>query len=112
MTVLSLCLVLLGLATTLFIILLFAARILQRFRARSHVGRYRVRIGPASGNGRTGSDLGDELNTVAEARERATSALVAIAPDDEFATGSGDVAFILAARDDGGWDVVDRIDVL
>lgn len=110
--VLSLGLVVLGLGTVISVVALFTGHLTQRVRARRHTGTYRVRIGSASGRGRAGFDVDGELRSIAEAREYARSELVAVASDDELDKTADEVAFILAARGDGGWDVVDRIDAL
>lgn len=98
-------LVVLAVATIAFAVAMGAARTVQRARARRHVGVYRVRIGPARGRGIDGDDLDGDETSLDAARARARAHLLARDVD-------GAVAFVLAARDDGEWDVVDRIDVL
>ncbi len=103
--ILTAALVLLAGVVVVFLVALLASRVLLGFRSRRHVGVYRVRVGPASDGGVTGEDLDESFSSPAEAREGANRHLLG-AP-----TGV-DVAFVLAERDDGGWDVVDRVDVV
>ena len=99
-----------ALAALAFVILVYLAalsggRVVQAVRRRHHVGTYRVRIGPADGRGSEGDDLEDEFTSLEEARDAASATLLEIERD-------ADVAFVLAERDDGEWDVVDMVDVL
>ena len=98
-------LALLAFVILLYVIALTAGRVLQSIRARRHVGVYRVRIGPPDARGYEGDDLDDDFPSVSHARQAGRDELVGGGP-------AGHVAFILAERDDGEWDVVDRIDVL
>jgi hypothetical protein len=84
--------------------LLIARRVMKR-RIASIVGPYLVRVGPAKGRGREGTDLEHEFDTLADAQEAARSALLTW-PDDDVS------AFVLGCRADDEWDVVDRVDVL
>jgi len=98
-------LVLLAVLIGLFAVSIAAGKLLQLWRARRHYGLYRVRVGPAAGRGRDGTDVEQDLESLDDARVLAREVLV---QGDQ----PGHVAFVLAARDDGEWDVVDRIDVL
>jgi len=98
-------LVLLAGLIAVFAVSLAVGKLVQGWRARRHCGLYRVRIGPAAGRGRDGTDLEEDLQSLDDARAVAREVLVESRQPNH-------VAFVLAARDDGEWDVVDRIDVL
>jgi hypothetical protein len=103
--ILSAALALLAALILLYSLALMTGKVLQRVRARHHVGEYRVRIGAPDARGFDGIDLENDFVSVAEAKVGALEALLKAAD-------STDVAFVLARRDDGEWDVVDRVDVL
>ena len=103
--VLSAVLAVLGFVILLFLVALTGGRVLQVVRRRHHVGTYRVRIGPGDARGFEGDDLDGDFGSLAEARTAAKTTLLEL-------DGGSDVAFVLAERADGEWDVVDRVDVL
>jgi len=102
---LSFALAVLAFLILLYLIALTWGRVVQAVRRRHHVGTYRVRIGPSDARGFEGDDLDDDFASLPEARAAAKATLLELDRD-------ADVAFVLAERDDGEWDVVDRVDVL
>jgi hypothetical protein len=102
---LSLLVAVLGAGILVFGVMLFVANRVQRRRVANVVGPYLVRIGTRHGKGRDGDDLVDQFETLVDARLAAQAALLA-SELDEIA------GFVLGARADGHWDVIDRVDVL
>ncbi len=92
-------------AILLFSVALFVSRRILKHRLANVAGPYLVRIGLPGGRGRDGDDLDTTFETLEEARQAATAAL--LTHEDDAV-----VAFVLGQRDDQQWDVIDRVDVL